>query len=181
MADELIDICDDNNNLLGIQKMKSEAHRDGLWHRAAHIWGYNSKGELLLQLRAKNKKLYAGVWDCSAAGHVGLGEEPLISGIREAWEEVGLSIKKEDLEFYKIFKRGQVYKEMVDNEFYYDYFYKYDGDITKLKLQEEEVEKIGFFHILEFEKGIKTHPERYLSPGSYWFEIVGEFKRRFKL
>lgn len=25
MADELIDICDENNNLLGIQKMKSEA------------------------------------------------------------------------------------------------------------------------------------------------------------
>lgn len=179
MADELIDICDENNNLLGIRKMKSEAHQDGSWHRAAHIWAYNSKGEILLQLRAKNKKLYPGVWDCSSAGHVSLGEEPLVSGIREAKEEIGLSIKKEDLEFFKIFKREQSPQGASDKEFYYVYFYNYDGDISNLKLQKEEVEKIGFFHILEFEEGIKNHPEKYLSPGSYWFEMVGEFKRRF--
>ena len=58
MADELIDICDENNNLIDIQKMKSEAHKDGLWHRASHIWIYNSNGEILLQLRAKEKPLY---------------------------------------------------------------------------------------------------------------------------
>ncbi len=181
MADELIDICDENNNLLGIQKMKSEAHREGLWHRAAHIWAYNSRGEILLQLRAKNKKLYPAVWDCSAAGHVSAGEEPIVSGIREAWEEIGLLIQEENLEFYKLFKREQAYKSMTDREFYYVYFYKYDGDISNLKLQKEEVEKIGFIPILEFEKGIKIHPEKYLSPGSYWFEMVGEFKRRFNL
>lgn len=37
MPDEMIDICDENNNLTGIQKKKSEAHESGLWHRAAHI------------------------------------------------------------------------------------------------------------------------------------------------
>lgn len=181
MADELIDICDENNNLLGIRKTKSEAHRDGLWHRAAHVWAYNSKGEILLQLRAKNKKLYPAVWDCSAAGHVSAGEEPFVSGVREAEEEIGLAIKKEDLEFYKIFKREQIYKEMTDREFYYTYFYKYDGDIANLKLQKEEVEAVQFIPILEFDKDIKTYPEKYLSPGTYWFEMVGEFKRRFNL
>lgn len=181
MADELIDICDEDNNLLGIRKMKSEAHQKGLWHRAAHIWIYNSKKEVLLQLRAKNKKLYPGVWDCSSAGHVSSGEEPLVSGVREAKEEIGLSIKKEYLEFFKIFKREQVYQNMADKEFYYAYFYKYDGDIMNLELQKEEVEKIKFIPILEFEQEIKTYPEKYLSPGSYWFEIVSEFKRRLNL
>ncbi len=179
MADELIDIYDENNNSLEIWKMKHEAHQDGLWHRAAHIWVYNSQGEILLQLRAKNKKLYPAVWDCSSAGHVSLGEEPVVSGIREAKEEIGLSIKKEDLEFFKIFKREQVYQNMADKEFYYAYFYKYDGDIANLKLQKEEVEEVRFLPVLDFEEEIKKHPEKYLSPGSYWFEIVKEFKRRF--
>lgn len=181
MADELIDICDENNNLLGIKKMKSEAHREGLWHRAAHIWVYNSKGEILLQLRAKKKELYPSVWDTAAAGHVSAGEEPLVSGIREAEEEIGLIIKKEDLEFFKIFKSEVIFRHMDNKEFYYVYFFKYDGDITNLKLQEEEVEIISFVPILEFEKGIKTHLENYVVPGNYWFEIVGEFKRRFNL
>ncbi len=60
MVDELIDICDENNNLLKIQKMKSEAHRDGLWHRTSHVWIYNSNGEILLQLRAKTKTFFVG-------------------------------------------------------------------------------------------------------------------------
>jgi len=37
LADELIDIYDEDNKPTGVQKMKSEAHRQGLWHRAAHI------------------------------------------------------------------------------------------------------------------------------------------------
>ncbi len=181
MADELIDICDENNNLLGIQKMKSEAHRVGLWHRAAHVWVYNSKGEVLLQLRAKNKELYPAVWDCAAAGHVSAGEEPLISGLRETMEEIGLSLKEKDLEFYKVFKRAVIFRHMDNKEFYYVYFFKYDGDITNLKLQEEEVETIRFFPILEFETGIKTHPENYVAPSSYWFDVVGELKHKLNI
>lgn len=38
MADERIDIYDEENTSLDTTKMKSEAHRDGLWHRAIHIW-----------------------------------------------------------------------------------------------------------------------------------------------
>lgn len=71
MADELIDIFDENNNPRGIQKLKSEAHKEGIWHRAVHIWIYNLKGEILLQLRSKNKELYPDRWDVSAAGHGG--------------------------------------------------------------------------------------------------------------
>ncbi len=181
MADELIDICDEKNDLLGIRKMKSEAHQAGLWHRAAHVWIYNSKGEVLLQLRAKIKALYPGVWDCAAAGHVSAGEDPLVSGLREIKEEIGLSVRKDDLEFFKIFKRETIFRRMNNKEFYYVYFFKYDGDITNLKLQEEEVEMIRFFHILEFEKGIKSHPENYVIPGSYWLEMIDEIKHRLNV
>lgn len=181
MADELIDICDENNNLLGIRKMKSEAHREGLWHRAAHIWIYNSRGEVLLQLRAKTKELYPGVWDCAVAGHVSAGEEPVVSGIREAWEEIGLAVKEKDLEFFKIFKREYVFRHINNKEFYHVYFYRYDGDITNLKLQEEEVDMIRFVPILDFEEGLRMHPENYVAPGSYWFEAVDELKKRSNL
>lgn len=86
MADELIEIYNGNNEPLGIEKMKSEAHRNGLWHRASHIWIYNSAGEILLQLRAENKELYPNMWDISAAGHISAGEEPIISALREMEE-----------------------------------------------------------------------------------------------
>lgn len=181
MGDELIDICDEKNNLLGIQKMKSEAHRTGLWHRAAHIWIYNSKGEILLQLRAKNKLLYPAVWDVSAAGHVTAGEDPITSGLREIEEEIGLKVKQKDLQFVNIREARAIYKDIKNNEFYYVYFLKFDGDIKTLKVQEEEVEKISFVSIKKIEKELKTKPEKYLPHGEYWFEVMNEIKRRLSV
>lgn len=178
MADELIDICDKNNNLLGIRKIASEAHKNGLWHRTSHIWIYNSTGEILLQLRAKDKSFYPDMWDVSAAGHIGAGEKPIISGLREIKEEIGLSVKEEDLEFFKIRKNKTVYKNMKNNEFYYVYFLKFDGDIKKLKLQDEEVQSIQFFPVEKIEEELKINPEKYLPHGDYWFEVINEVKQK---
>lgn len=180
MVDELIDICDEANNLVNVQKMKSEAHRDGLWHRTAHIWIYNSNGEILLQLRAKEKLLYPDRWDISAAGHVNAGEDPITSGLREIEEEIGLKVKKEDLQFFKINKVEVIYKKINNKEFCYVYFLKFDGDVKKLKLQDEEVQEIRFLPIKKIEEELKTKPNKYVPHGNYWFEVIKEVKRNLK-
>jgi isopentenyl-diphosphate Delta-isomerase len=178
MADELIDICDENNNLLNIQKMKSEAHKDGLWHRSSHIWIYNSNGEIILQLRAKEKPLHPDTWDVSAAGHIGAGEDIVTSALREVEEEIGLKLKKEDLDFWIIRKHESLFRDIKNNEFYYVYFFKFDGDINQLKLQKEEVQKIEFLSIDKIEKELKINPEKYVPHGDYWFEVLNETKKR---
>lgn len=180
MADELIDICDEYNNLTGVQKMKSEAHKDGRWHRAVHIWIYNSKGEILLQLRAKKKLLYPDMWDISAAGHISAGEDPITSGLREIKEEIGLSIKKENLHFLKIKRVSAVYKNIKNQEFYYVYFLKFDGDAKKLKLQTEEVQDIKFFLPSELKDELKKYPAKYVPHGDYWYEVIAEVKKKTK-
>jgi len=181
MSDELIDIYDENNNPTGARKMKSEAHCDGLWHRNIHIWIYNSVGEILLQLRAKEKPLYPDVWDVSVAGHVGTGEDLLVSALREVEEEIGLKIKPEDLQFFKIRKINMVYKEIQNNEFAYIYFLKFDGDISQLKLQDEELQAIKFFSVQKIEAELKANPDKFAPCGDYWFEVIEEVKRRMKI
>jgi len=181
MADELIDICDENNNLINVQKTKSEAHKNGLWHRASHIWIYNSNGEILLQLRAKEKPLYPDMWDISAAGHISAGEDPVTSGLREVEEEIGLKLKKEDLDFWMIRKVKAIFREIINNEFYYVYFFKFDGDINQLKLQKEEVQKIQFLPIDKIEEELKINPEKYVPHGKYWFEVINEVENRLKM
>lgn len=178
MIDELIDICDENNNPLNIQRIKSEVHKNGLWHRTAHIWIYNSKGEVLIQLRAKDKPIHPDVWDISVAGHVWAGEEPIVSGLREIEEEIGLKFKKEDLDFWTIKKIEAPFKKFKNNEFYYIYFLKYDGDINKTILQKEEVQKAQFFTVSQIKKDLKMNPEKYLPHGDYWFEVLDEVQKR---
>jgi isopentenyl-diphosphate delta-isomerase type 1 len=176
MGDELVDICDENNNLLGFSKLKSEAHKTGLWHRAAHIWIYNSKGEIILQLRAKDKSVFPDVWDVSCAGHVTAGEEPIISAIRELEEEIGITVKKKELKFFKIIKIDVIFRKMKNKEFYYVFFLKFDGDIKKLKLQDEEVQEIKFISIDKLKQELKENPDKYLPHGEYWFEVMKEVK-----
>ena len=176
MADELIDICDESNSLTGFQKMKSEAHRKGLWHRAAHIWIYSSDGKILLQLRAKEKSFCPGVWDKAVAGHVSANEEPLTAALREMEEEIGLKVEIEDLKFYKIIKGSIIYDNINNNEFYYVYFLKFDGNIDELVLQTEEVQKIKFFSSEMIEKGVKKNPDKYVPHGKYWIEALRGIK-----
>jgi isopentenyldiphosphate isomerase len=172
--DELIDVYNDKNEPVGIVRKRGEAHREGLWHRAAHVWIYNSAGEILLQLRANKKQLCPNLWDVSSAGHIGAGEEPTTSALREVEEEIGLSLKSAELRFFKIRKHQAVYRNVRDNEFFYIYFVKFDGDIKELTLQKEEVQKVKFFSINELKKELETNPEKFVAYGDYWMDIMKE-------
>ena len=94
---EYIDIFDENWNATGEVLEKAEAERQGKWHKAAHIWIVNPRGELLLQLRGPNKKNHPNMWDISAAGHVSVGETVIEGGIREMYEELGVTITADQL------------------------------------------------------------------------------------
>lgn len=176
--DELIDIYNENNEPLNIQKMKSEAHRTGLWHRSSHIWIYSNKSEILLQLRSGEKDIFPNLWDVSAAGHIGAGEEPIISAIRETEEEIGLLAEPKDLDFYKIRKQTSQYKQFLDNEFHYVYFLEFNDDIDNLTLQTEEVEKIRFCHTSILKNKLNISLGNFVPHGDYWFDIITEVEKR---
>ena len=93
---EYFDILDENGNLTGKTKLRSEVHRDGDWHKAVHIWVFNRKGEVLLQRRAANKDSYPNMLDISCAGHLSAGDTSLEGALRELEEELGLKVVFED-------------------------------------------------------------------------------------
>lgn len=178
MPNELIDICDENNNPLGYKKRISEAHKEGLWHRAAHVWIYNSEAEVLLQLRAKDKKLFPDRWDVSAAGHINAGEDPLTTAVRETEEELGIAVKPRNLEFFKVRKTAIKLEEIENKEFYYIYFLRFNGVTADLTIQKEEVAEVEFLPVEEIEKQLKSVPEKFVPHGNYWFEIINEVKKQ---
>ncbi len=156
MVDELVDVLDPiSGEPTGKSVMKYVAHTKGIWHPAVHVWIYNSKGEVLLQHRAKSKKLFPDKWDISVGGHVGFGESIEDVAVREVGEEIGLVISKKDLE--KVFSfKWHVYANdgMENNEFVTVFLLKYDGSVDSLILQKEEVDGAKFFDIGFLEKDI---------------------------
>lgn len=88
-ADELFDVVDGDDRVTG-QATRAEVHRQGLLHRAVHVFVVNRHGELLLQKRSRFKDAHPGVWDSSVAGHLDAGEDYEPAALRELEEEMGV-------------------------------------------------------------------------------------------
>ena len=177
MAEEQIDVLDENGNKLGVVKTRAEVHANGLWHQAAHVWIFNSKGEILLQKRSMQKESWPGLWDTSAAGHLSAGDTPKEAAIRELREELGIMAKSKDLKLIMVEKISIVPKRgYYNNEFEYVYLLHWD-ELPK-KLQSEEVESVAFVPLNIFEKELKD-PEasKKYAPNAYYQKLIRILKR----
>jgi isopentenyl-diphosphate delta-isomerase len=89
---EYVDVLDSSGRPVGKMKPKSEVHRDGDWHGAAHLWILNREGQILIQRRSPTKENWPNLWDVSVAGHISAGEGPVEAALREAQEELGVTL-----------------------------------------------------------------------------------------
>jgi len=146
MADELLDQYDEYGNILGTV-MKYDAHKKGKWHANAHLYLYTSDGKIILQ---KRKKTINGIHYIaySAAGHVSAGETPKESILREAKEEIAYVPK--NLKKLGIFKETQLREAFDNKEFIHVFVAEFDGNISELQIQEDEVLELIIIPIQQF-------------------------------
>jgi isopentenyldiphosphate isomerase len=97
---ELFDVVDARGQPTGIQKLRSEVHRDGDWHRCVHVWlvgGTGHDGWIVFQQRGPDKDTFPNMLDATVGGHLGSGET-VWDGLREVEEEIGLSLASGEVE-----------------------------------------------------------------------------------
>lgn len=145
--EEILDIYTRDGEHLG-SKEKSICHSNnpGVYHKPVWIWIINSKGQILLQKRAKTKKNFPDLWDMPSAGHVSAGESSIQGAIRETEEELGLKTVESDY----IFVGGFVAD--ISWELAQIYLLKTDKDISDMKLQVEEVAEVKWVNLEEFKE-----------------------------
>jgi isopentenyldiphosphate isomerase len=96
LSEEWFDVCDPHDNVIG-RLPRSRVHAQRLLHRAVHVFVFNTRGELWLQLRSASKDESPLCYTSSASGHVSAGEEYDATAPRELEEELGLSCSLERL------------------------------------------------------------------------------------
>ena len=103
---------------------------------------------MLLQKRASVKKVFPNLWDVSVAGHIGAGEKIETAAIREAKEEIGLTINQADLQKIGYRKDEIVHPNgILDNEFKHIYVCKLKKNLNQLTMQIGEVDDLQLFDI----------------------------------
>lgn len=181
MKDEPVDILDAHGDKIGQVMLKSEAHKKSLWHSGAHVWIYNSRGEVLLQLRAPDKIIRPNVWDVSAAGHIASGDTPEATAVREAKEELDLDIDPKKFKFIGIKKVDEAMDGWNHRVFNWTYLLKADLDIKKLQLEADEVSDIRWLPVDEFEAELHDpkKSKRYTPTRlEFYEELVAEIRKQ---
>jgi isopentenyldiphosphate isomerase len=96
-ASEAFPLVDEDGRQVGVAT-RGACHADpALLHPSVHVVVRAADG-LLWQLRGHRKDVAAGVWDHACAGHVGVGEDPRQTAVRELVEELGVHVDAGALE-----------------------------------------------------------------------------------
>jgi 16S rRNA (adenine1518-N6/adenine1519-N6)-dimethyltransferase len=165
MPEEVFDVVDEHDRVTG-QAPRSEVHRRGLLHRAVHVFVFNSRGELLVQMRSALKDEFPLHWTSSASGHLGAGETYAEAAPRELSEEVGLSA---DLEFVAKFPASTE----LANE--HTVLYRATSDQMPA-IDASEIERIAWIGLHELGGMLDRDPATFSPPFAYllkWYRSRG--------
>ena len=170
--DEMVDVLTETGEFTDNVEMKQLCHKKGLWHKAVAVFIINSKKQVLLQKRSKNKKMWPDMWDISAGGHVLAGEFGFQAIIREIKEELGLSIKKEEITFIGCSKSINKKGDILNKHFNEYYVVTKDIDEKKLKLQKEEVSEVKWINKEEIIERIKNNYDGITDKEGCWEYLI---------
>lgn len=157
--DELFDIVNDRDEVVG-QARRADVHAQGLLHRAVSIFVFNTRGQLLMQLRTATKDQYPLCWTSSCSGHVDAGEDYATAAQREMVEELGLTVKLTEL---AKFDGGPE----TANEF--TVLYSATADAIPAA-EPEEIERVEFVDVDEVARQIAETPDNFTPPFRTFFD-----------
>ena len=99
MAEELVDLVDGNDNVVGAATIR-KCLEEGLLHRAVAVLVERGNGRFILQQRSKKDRWQPGLWTLSSTGHVRSGETYDSAAARELHEELGIRAELDRLNKY---------------------------------------------------------------------------------
>ncbi len=145
--DELLDIVNEQDRVIG-QALRSACHGNPeLIHRAVHVLVFNGRGRLLLQKRPLHKDVQPGRWDTSVGGHLDVGEGYYQGALREMGEELG--IVGRPLAFLYRYHYGND----VETEYVTSWWLRYDGLIP---YNTDELDGVAFYAADEIDQMLGT-------------------------
>ncbi len=166
--EEKFDVLNELGEFTGKIATRKECHTKGLWHRAVYAFVINKKGDVLLQKRSSNKKLWPNMWDITAGGHVSAGEFGRQALVREVNEELGIKINDNDIKYLVGSTSVDKIKNVINKHYNECYIITKNIDISDIKVQKEEVSEIKYFQKEEILRRIANNYEGLTNKTGPW-------------
>lgn len=174
LVNQQVILVDKNDKEIGVME-KMEAHKKGLLHRAVSVVVVNSKSEILLQKRNKNKYHSGGLWTNTCCSHPRPGENNLEAAGRRLFEEMGIECKLREV-FIK------EYKVCLDHDLWENemaHIFIGNGDNLIIKPDKVEVEDWKWINQREILEEMKKNSEKYTKWFIKWYPQFLEILEKF--
>ncbi len=154
-SEELI-LVDADDNEIGYRS-KADCHDGGgILHRAFSLFLFNADGELLLQQRAAEKRLWPGFWSNSCCSHPRRGESLQTATMRRLDDELNIAA---ELEFvYHFCYQAEFDKAGSENELCHVFLGKIDGEPQP---NDSEIASIRFIFADDLSAELAAQPQRF--------------------
>ena len=159
---EQVVLVDEHDNEIGTME-KMEAHQKGVLHRAFSILLFNSKGELLLQKRAKSKYHSAGLWTNTCCSHPLPGESMKTATQRKLEQEMGIVLQPEFA--YKFIYKATLDRNLIEHEYDHVFIGTFDGAPL---INKDEVDEWKYCRVDSVRKEVLENSESYTA----WFRLI---------
>ncbi len=159
--EERVILVDENDREIGTGE-KIKTHIEGKLHRAFSIFVFNSKGELLLQKRARNKYHSGGLWTNTCCSHPRPGETIEKAAHRRLREEMGFDCVLKEI--YSFTYQVEFEYNLFENEYDHVLQGEFDGEPM---LNPEEASDCKWIDVEKLKKDIQDNPDNY----THWLKI----------
>lgn len=169
-SEELI-LVDRDDNEVGYAS-KAEAHDGrGILHRAFSLFLFNEDGELLLQQRAPQKRLWGGYWSNSCCSHPRRGETLTVATSRRLLDELNFET---ELEYVYQFAYEAAFGDAgSENELCHVFLGMVSDEMLP---NDSEIASIRYISSANLDDELVRHPE-YFTPWfkQEWRELNGTY------
>lgn len=173
----ILNIVDENGSIIG-EESRENIHKNGLLHREIHVWFYTPRGEVIFQLRNKDKDTFPNLLDATVGGHVELNSDYIDTALKEMEEETGVKTEANNLKLIK-----KLHKQAIDpvtgliNNALRAYFtYKYEDNIRDLKVEKEAGQGFESWKVEELIKGVSEEERKRFIPSLLEPEYIELYK-----
>lgn len=159
---ELLILVDDDDNNIGYLSKALCHDGEGTLHRAFSVFLFNQNGELLLQQRSSDKRLWPEFWSNSCCSHPRKGESLEVATARRLQDELNVDA---ELEFvFKFTYHAQFADKGSENELCWVYLGRLNDDARG---NSTEIEALRYISAEMLEKEFEDRPEVFTP----WFKL----------
>ncbi|MCU9811094.1 MAG: NUDIX hydrolase [Paraclostridium dentum] len=131
---EIWDLYDKDRIKTGETMVRGNQFKENTYHLVVHVCIFNLEGKMLIQQRQPFKYGWPNMWDITVGGSAVSGDTSQLAAEREVYEEIGYKLSLDGIRPSLTINFDKGFDDI--------YLIQKDIDISKLKLQYEEVQSV---------------------------------------